>query len=1531
MAINISNEQDPITGKPLPRLSNYNGSEQTGPGPSVLPRLTRRPASDVKFEASEIGSTGDIAGFDYTATKYDNPEVYQNDLDDLDDMRANNQGSLKALANSVPKFIGKTATNVIGGIAGTIYGVGSAVANGEMSKVWDNALMDKLDSLDKGIDDMFKVYKNSDYEDQNILQRAFLHPTQFISDATDALSFTAGAIVSEYLTAGLASNLILPKALKYLKGLGRGAEAAEATAQLTGAANKLTKGLGDGGRLLRQLATGAAYESAVEARQATMELREKLVSDWEEANPGVAMSEADRDAIDERLSDAGAFTYLTNLALVGSSNIMQFPKIFGIGNKVASTAAGKVVRDAESGAYKSTVKELGIGGKILYGLKNPASEGLYEEGLQSVTSGTAVDYFGRKNDDKSKSNVDQFLNAFTKNLSETYTTKAGWNEIGMGMLIGGLGAPGRGALAVFGKNNKLGQYAYEDVLDDTGQKVGVKRREIWDGGVVGGVNEYNADREEIASIVDSLNAHTSLPNAMKANYDFLVQNDSLEKDKERAINAGDIFNFENAKDDQIHAYVSSRIKAGLYEDMTSDVENMRKMSDEEFFKTFRGDQANEQTSEVDKANFKQDTIAEFIEKAKNTKEAYEIADEVYQGGNEDFREELVHSIAASKNLDSREKAVNRKLGKLSNGSIGIAELPYTGREGKDNLVSTATEVQKNGLTLLENDMMEMFKQTDPIRYTVNEKQIKNLLKDSRKIRAKRQDYIDLFNTLFTKEGQAQFDKLYEEVAAQKVRDDVAKFKEAEEAEVKKRQQEVKKKVDETPVTAEPVIEEEESDELVLEEATYEPEEAQPVSVPTPSVNQPTPEEKAVAAVVEQEETNKGVKETKEDGLVIQPLEGAVAVNKAIDIDEDKFKRSVGNTIISLNINYIENGDKIYDVFDKDGNLEINSSFDSRLQDPDQFTTGNRVTMRIPTYAEMKATGSGYTNNKYISDSGNVGSLPIAFFDSNDKIIGYLPTQDNIVKRVKKENINTELAKNMALRQKVLDNKDGAFEVTITGKSNGTLLATNKSDSLYKMLGNGSKLAPGVTISIYKDSRLQTSLGSNFNDSIINKDELKSGHIYAIVPTATKGNFVATAMDISPIGESGARSILKALQLFRAGDKDSRDKPLLDKREAIANEIDLSNPIEFDKLISSIIYKSSDNDAYMFRTDKGKLILGTTPDMTFTRDQVMYDANAQQRIVDILAKRYHAVQLSQFGRKFNQFNEDGTISRHNDYLDYLNKNEVVKTNIQGVPIEGSNKMYFTAQSVIEFSNPKEIGRVTYAAPKVKEAIEVIEDNNSPLDTFEKLIRTDGAKFISFGKEVTIKTRGTSGFTVTGNDNVLLGSLHSYDANDPQTKILRDNYLDNNTNTEPVVETPKDDFLDRVAKVKNVEQDTVYTPVTRELVNLYREIFNKPAWTGEYKDYMKAIEEANSNHANTFAPLLNNTVQAKEYLSKTLYNNFKANNSTTEAPKAVPKNKLGIKYKPKNTPQINDDIDFINRLESIKDLDKQAEELMKKCSG
>lgn len=1259
-------------------------------------------------EQTYIGDTGssDYIGDQYQYTDYDDLNTYKEDLPYLEDIRESNQGSLSALGNSLGKFVGKTAINVIGGLGGTVYGGVNAIAQGDYSKLWDNSFMDKLDILDKGVDNIFKVYKSLDYEDQNILQRAFLHPVQFTDDAMGALSFTVGAILTELLTSGLGSATVLPKALKYMKYLDRSVDAAEATANLSSKAAIAMNAIGPATKLTKQLATGAAYESMVEARQASMELRDKLTSEWESLNPDISMPDSVSAEIDDKVSKAGLFTYLSNLALVGSSNIVQFPKIFGLGSKTIRDVEGKIIKNAESELFESTISNPSRLTKVAAGLKNPLYEGIIEEGGQHTVSDFAKNYWSLKNDQQSKDEVGDFLGVFADSLAKTYTTKEGWNDIGMGMLIGSLGAPGRGILSALGKDNSLGKYGFEELRDDKGEITGYKRRELWGGGIMGGINELNQDINSIENLVSELNQIPSLSSAMKANHDFLVQNNLLQKKADDSWSNNDLFEFNNAKDDQIHAYVSSRVKAGLYDDLVETVDKMKQMTPEEFYIEFKGEEANNNTTDIQRILYKKSTIDEFQKKAENTREAFEITDRIYKGNNEDLREELIHSIAATKNMDVRETSINNRLKEITKNTIDL------------------NQVKGIGDPQVEKDLIDLYKQFDPIQYNLYKDEIQELVKDSKRVKDQRQKYLNMYNILFTEEGQKAFEEYQTKLAedAIKLEEETRKKEEeaAREKEKKVNIENIKKKV-ETQEVPPPTIE----DELIpIPEATLEPiedtvEEAEEVL---------DTEETAVMAI----ESNKEVKANRElaisdDGLVKNASSEEQIRIGDLEIHNLDYKRIIGNTISYLGIDKVTLGrlsdgeieSKSFDIYDDEGNIIINEFVDVKLFSRNDFIPGDRVNMFVPTFEQMQERGlQDYTSIDYNNNIEDVNEFPIAIVDDTNKIVGYVPTQSGVKRLVSDEFKEVALQQNLLLRTKIFENKEETFSTTITSKSPGWLILNKPSNqkSLYTALGDGTKLANDVTIGIGKLDQIyiNNSRGGVYKNSIINGDKVVNGVVYAIVPSSKEDSYIMYPMDTKPIGESNAATIVNAIRIFA---KTTSNKALTSSEKQsfdnLSEDYNFNNFDDLTKFINTVMYGTANpaKDEYIFKLYKDNLILDKYGKAKFPIQRIIDDEATRKAIIDILSKRFYSVRLENLNSNspYIQYILDNGIiipKEYNNYKDYLNDNQVITSNIRGIKIE-NNEYAFTAQSVIGISNevvPVAIRVEEVAEPIVEEIIE-----------------------------------------------------------------------------------------------------------------------------------------------------------------------------------------------------------------------------------
>jgi len=652
------------------------------------------------------------------------------------------------------------------------------------------------------------------------------------------------------------------------------------------------------------------------------------------------------------------------------------------------------------------------------------------------------------------------------------------------------------------------------------------------------------------------------------------------------------------------------------------------------------------------------------------------------------------------NLDIQNKGLTRLINELNTNLITGTQKVLSDKfnndiEGDINAENVSEELKN----------LESYKEY--IQFKTIRDQVKNTIKTNR---AK-------FAEVTSKEYQNKLIKDQQEIAEKEIKKEEAKIAKEEEKQVKKNQQESKKKVKAAQVKKNEVAETEEVDEeFNLEEATFE---EPPINdIPVPSVadipldeqeeglpaeflfsaDEPTTEDIVVTKILDQEEISDSVNELKNDGLVRLPGDLELATKPLKYLDET-IKRTVGNTVISLNIPYIEvvlgdvdtetNVKSIYDTYDDSGNIQINENFDSRLQSPNQFSTGTELNIIIPVYDQLNK--DNYSITDYNNNINDVDYFPIAFTDNSGKVIGYLPTQENIKKRVDPDHLEVELAKNKAFRETIFNNKDKQFSVTITAKSTGSLIANRGvvKKSIYSALGNGEKLADEVTIAIQKDSILQTAIGKHFDKKIINKEDLEDGFVYTVVPTAKKGSFIALPADISKVSREDATTVLKMIQLFKANPNNTQDANLIKERKDISNEVDFDNILQTLEAINSILYTSEKSDTHMLKFGK-KLFLGVSKDLTFNWNDVMYDSATQDKIVDILSNRYYSVQLSKFGKSYKKYqlvDNKLSIQKYNNYFDYINNGSVITTNIQGIPVEGTdNEYYFTAQSVIEITDP-----------------------------------------------------------------------------------------------------------------------------------------------------------------------------------------------------------------------------------------------------
>ena len=556
---------------------------------------------------------------------------------DMDELRAERQSTVEKWRNGIGKFVGKTGTAVLGGTLGSIYGIGSAIANGDLNAFYDNAFQQGMDDINEWLDKKLPNYMTRAEQEEGFLS-SLDNANFWANDVLGGLSFTMGAVLTE---------LGLSAATAATGGAGAGIQGA-ATANMLSRAKTLLKGVDKAkraqqikgaARIGRQFITGAGYEAGVEARH----FKDEAMKAFQAANP---------EATNEELAKASKFiktqanwVFAANMALVGSSNAVQFKKIFGDGIKSQASAgfkqgirqqegdllSGKFV-ESLAGKYEKLRSNLDI---ALRTVKNPLVEGIVEEGGQSVISGTAKNYLMKGYSPEGVQAAYDLASAFGDALSETYGSKEGWKEIGIGMIIGGMGSP----------TFRKAPWAQGG----------------WSGGVMEGYEEYKAGRDEQKDLAirNTEASYDQVRSLIKSNAAQYESN----KEKEQALANGDIFGAKTAEADSMFAFMSARHEAGLLGGTVDEfTKYVQDMSTEEFGQEFGYD-----VTEEELAARKSDVIRSFKDKASDLSSSWSDAKKLRVG--EDYSDEvtndiqrgIAHSIYSMKDLDRRESSMIEEL------------------------------------------------------------------------------------------------------------------------------------------------------------------------------------------------------------------------------------------------------------------------------------------------------------------------------------------------------------------------------------------------------------------------------------------------------------------------------------------------------------------------------------------------------------------------------------------------------------------------------------------------------------------------------------------------------------------------------------------------------------------------------------------------------------------------------------------------------------------------------------------------------
>ena len=703
-------------------------------------------------------------------------------LDDLDE----NQGFMEALGLTAAKLVGKTAV-AVGGILPVVYGIGSALFNWDADKIFNNTAFDAWEVMDQGLDKHLAVYGGYDYTqgDKGFFARMIDNPMKSINaDVIPAASFVAGAIISELAAtaaapftggASVAANTarlgaqatnIFSKGMRVVRGLDKVNDFTNMR-QIAELTKIYRAGIGTATSMVRS----AGYESALMARGASDKAYEQLVANHKTIN-GSEPTANQKALYREEADNAGELAWAANIPLVGFSNMIQFSKVFAGGLKVnkalsrlnplkltgTSAVGGKVIANADK--FKPWQRTALLGGTAL---KSGITEG-FEEFAQGVIENGLADYTTAKYTVGAKASAASYIDSISTAAKNYIGTTEGQDSITIGALMGMLGMrlpvkmDEKGGVKFSLRGQHFGG-AYQDIKD---------------------VKEKIKQSRETAEYIKN----NSVNPILKANFENMLNGITTQAEMDDAILRGDNFTFKNKEFEQTFSHVSTKIKQGISDTVIQEIEALEQLSLEDFNTQFAHPGVKEFTEETKKealSKFKKQTqniikAHEQVETAFNdTKHLVDFARTDFKAiDNPEFftgiKEQMAFLLASSDNLEVREKELQDEVREKSNGKISpdivnklVAQVASLTAEGKAEFINSGNELYKAAL--------ENWKEEDINSYNKYVDQVKPLLKDLLRIKAKRAESTSLYRALFTKKGANNFATFYDELEV-KFRTDV---------------------------------------------------------------------------------------------------------------------------------------------------------------------------------------------------------------------------------------------------------------------------------------------------------------------------------------------------------------------------------------------------------------------------------------------------------------------------------------------------------------------------------------------------------------------------------------------------------------------------------------------------------------------------------------------------------------------------------------------------------------------------------------
>jgi predicted NAD-dependent protein-ADP-ribosyltransferase YbiA (DUF1768 family) len=399
--------------------------------------------------------------------------------DDWEEQYAQNQSGYEQAFRGTVKGLNLVGTTIAGGF-GTIYGLGSALVNGDITKIFDNSVNQGLQEWNEKVDrELLPNFYTKEEQDAEWWSRDNWMTSNFVFDKLIKNSgYAVGAMVGGNMANSIlsklgtgigvrAANLLskqgmsqsfkmftpLLKSTSRAFSQGKNIEAFEilsselsSIADATKKANQLSEltksasvytNFGNTGRRGLVALYSSAGEASMEAIVGGNQMKDKLIEDFINKN-GYEPTGQELENINQTVREFGKTSFFGNMALLAITEYVQLPYLAGSSwkntrNAIRSTTddvvrqGGKLVEDLPTTRFGKLYKGAKTYGQYVFDPKEAGQE----IGQFALEVGTS-NYFEKANQtDAAETWIDAFLNT---------TTIAGYGLFGRNEKGEGVGA-----------------------------------------------------------------------------------------------------------------------------------------------------------------------------------------------------------------------------------------------------------------------------------------------------------------------------------------------------------------------------------------------------------------------------------------------------------------------------------------------------------------------------------------------------------------------------------------------------------------------------------------------------------------------------------------------------------------------------------------------------------------------------------------------------------------------------------------------------------------------------------------------------------------------------------------------------------------------------------------------------------------------------------------------------------------------------------------------------------------------------------